>query len=355
MRPRLTYANVASTLALVVAVGGGGAAVAAAGLAKDSVGSQQIRDRSILARDIQLNSIGTHRITDGSLLGADLRPETVTGKQVGDGSLTGADLRSGTLTGTHVADGSLTGADLADGTLTGRLLAPGSVTGSLLADGTLTGDKLAAGSLTGSLLADGAVAGDKLADGAVAGDKLADGAVTGDKVADGALTGDHVANDSLTGDDIDESTLDLDLQAAPGAIVVASTPSGQTDMVAGANPMGSVVLDAPSAGVAMVSFQAEFNAATGSRYIQVSTTRNGGSLGYYDWDAGDVDGLFDQRQTSFAVVPVTAGTHTFAFSGTEERTSGSYSRFYGAQIAVQFFPTASAAPIARPLQAPPNR
>lgn len=345
MRHRLTYANVASTLALVVAVGGGGAAVAAAGLAKDSVGSQQIRDRSILARDIQLNAIGTHRITDGSLLGADLRPETVTGKQVGDGSLTGADLRAGTLTGHHVADGSLTG----------RLLAPGSVTGSLLADGTLTGDKLAAGSLTGDKLADAAVTGDKLAEAAVTGDKLADAAVTGDKLADDSVTGDQVADDSLTGDDIDESTLDLDLQAAPGAIVVASTPSPQANLVAGSNAMGSVVLDAPSAGVAMVTFQAEFNATAGSRFLSVSPTRNASSIGHFDWDAGDIDGLFDQRQTGFAVVPVAAGSHTFAFSVTEERTSGGYSAYYGAQIAVQFFPTASAAPIATPRQTPPNR
>ena len=38
---KFTYANVASTLALIIAVGGGGAAVAA--VAKNSVGSPQIK------------------------------------------------------------------------------------------------------------------------------------------------------------------------------------------------------------------------------------------------------------------------------------------------------------------------
>ena len=75
---RLTYANVASTLALVVAVGGGGAATAAALVAKNSVGSPQI--------------------INGAVKNADLANKSVTGAKVKDRSLTASDLADGTLT-----------------------------------------------------------------------------------------------------------------------------------------------------------------------------------------------------------------------------------------------------------------
>jgi len=44
LRPKLTYANVIATLALVIAIGGGAYAV---GVAKNSVRSKQIKDGSV--------------------------------------------------------------------------------------------------------------------------------------------------------------------------------------------------------------------------------------------------------------------------------------------------------------------
>lgn len=63
---RLSYANVASTLALVLAVGGGGTAVAAA-LANNSVGSPQVKDGSLKKRDLGANSVTGAKVKDGSL------------------------------------------------------------------------------------------------------------------------------------------------------------------------------------------------------------------------------------------------------------------------------------------------
>lgn len=60
IRENLTYANVASTLALVVALGGGGAAVALA-VARDSVGSPQIINGSIKHKDLTIGVIGVVR------------------------------------------------------------------------------------------------------------------------------------------------------------------------------------------------------------------------------------------------------------------------------------------------------
>lgn len=68
---RLTYANVASTLALVVAAGGGGTAVALS-VADNSVGSPQIIDGSVKNRDLGADSVRTGKIANGSVQHADL-------------------------------------------------------------------------------------------------------------------------------------------------------------------------------------------------------------------------------------------------------------------------------------------
>jgi hypothetical protein len=63
---RLTYANIVSTLALVVAVGGGGAAVAA-GLQKNSVGSPQIKNGQVKTADLAANAVTGKKVKESSL------------------------------------------------------------------------------------------------------------------------------------------------------------------------------------------------------------------------------------------------------------------------------------------------
>src|SRR4051795_1564622 len=82
---RVTYANIASTLALAIALGSGGAY--AAGLARNSVGSRQIVNHSIKGHDIRDNTVTGANVADGSLTSAD----------VADGSLTAADVAAGVL------------------------------------------------------------------------------------------------------------------------------------------------------------------------------------------------------------------------------------------------------------------
>lgn len=84
MTIRPTYANVVSTLALVLALGGTGAY--AAGLAKDSVTSKQIKN--------------------GSIKGKDVKADTLTGKQIDEKSLAmnriwASPFSSGTLAGSR--------------------------------------------------------------------------------------------------------------------------------------------------------------------------------------------------------------------------------------------------------------
>ncbi len=67
LKARMTYANVASTTALVIAIGGSGAAVAATVLPANSVGSRQLVNNSVKSVDLR----------DGGVTGADLAPGAI--------------------------------------------------------------------------------------------------------------------------------------------------------------------------------------------------------------------------------------------------------------------------------------
>jgi len=68
---KLTYANVVSTLALFLVVAGG-SALAASHLAKNSVGTKQIKN----------NAVTASKIKNGTVTGAKIAPDTVTGSNV---------------------------------------------------------------------------------------------------------------------------------------------------------------------------------------------------------------------------------------------------------------------------------
>jgi hypothetical protein len=72
----LSYANVASTLAVVLALGGGGAAVAA-GLGKNTVGSKQIKPAAVKAVDLAPGAVTSDKVVDDSLTGADVAESTL--------------------------------------------------------------------------------------------------------------------------------------------------------------------------------------------------------------------------------------------------------------------------------------
>jgi hypothetical protein len=69
MNSRITYADVASTLALVVAIFGGGVAVASSlpKLPKDSVTSKQVKNGTLEGKDIDDNAITGPKIDEASL------------------------------------------------------------------------------------------------------------------------------------------------------------------------------------------------------------------------------------------------------------------------------------------------
>ncbi|GAA1153833.1 hypothetical protein [Nocardioides aquiterrae] len=64
---RMTYANVASTTALVLAIGGGGAAVAAAMVPANSVGSKQIVNNSVKSVDLKNDGVTGTDVNESTL------------------------------------------------------------------------------------------------------------------------------------------------------------------------------------------------------------------------------------------------------------------------------------------------
>ena len=73
LRSRVSYANVASTLALLVALATGGA-YAASHLAKNSVGSVQIKRNAVGHSEMKDASVGSPEVINGSLLSEDFAP-----------------------------------------------------------------------------------------------------------------------------------------------------------------------------------------------------------------------------------------------------------------------------------------
>ena len=116
IRGQLTYANVMSTIAVFLILGGA-TAFAASQLPKNSVGTKQLKKNAVTT--------------------AKIKKDAVTGGQVKDGSLTGADVADGSLATADIADGSINSAKVLDSSLTGKDVAPDSLTGANILESTL--------------------------------------------------------------------------------------------------------------------------------------------------------------------------------------------------------------------------
>ena len=76
LKPRLTYANVVSTICLFLLLGGG-AAFAAGKLGKNTVGPKQLRKNSVTGAKIKSNAVTGAKVKDQSLTGHDINLGTL--------------------------------------------------------------------------------------------------------------------------------------------------------------------------------------------------------------------------------------------------------------------------------------
>jgi hypothetical protein len=101
-RARLSFANVTSTLALFLALGG--TSYAAATLPFNSVGKGQIKSNAVGKSEIAANSVGTSELRNSGVAAADIK----------SGAVGPSEVRPNAIDSDELADGGIGAADLSD-------------------------------------------------------------------------------------------------------------------------------------------------------------------------------------------------------------------------------------------------
>jgi len=81
IRKRLTYANVMSSIAVFLVLGGA-TAFAASQLGKNSVGTKQLKKNAVTAAKIKKNAITTVKVKNGAITGAKVKAGSLTGSNI---------------------------------------------------------------------------------------------------------------------------------------------------------------------------------------------------------------------------------------------------------------------------------
>jgi hypothetical protein len=126
IRKRLTYANVMSTIAIFLVLGGA-TALAATQLAKNSVGTKQLKSNAVTAAKIKKEAVTAAKIKNGAVGTGKLGAGAVTGGQLGTGAVDATKLGKAAVTNEKLADNAVTSAKVADGSLIGTDINQGTL------------------------------------------------------------------------------------------------------------------------------------------------------------------------------------------------------------------------------------
>jgi hypothetical protein len=116
LRPKLTYANVAATLALVIALTGA-SAYAAGQLAPKSVGERQLRPGAVTSQKIRKNAVTAPKIKAQAVKQGKLANESVTAAKMSPAAIETSSLATAAVTSEKLAPESVTGDKVAEATL----------------------------------------------------------------------------------------------------------------------------------------------------------------------------------------------------------------------------------------------
>jgi hypothetical protein len=117
MRPRLSYANVTSTIALFLALGGA-TAYAVNHLPAKSVGEKQLRPGAITADKIRKNAVTSPKIEALAIKSGKLATGAVKEAKLANGSVVSQKLATGAVSTEKIAPDAVTGAQVNESTLT---------------------------------------------------------------------------------------------------------------------------------------------------------------------------------------------------------------------------------------------
>lgn len=111
IRKRVTYANVMSSIAVFLVLGGGAA------YAAKKIGSNEIKGNSITTGKIKKNAVTASKIKKNSIVTA----------KINNGAVTGAKIAAGAVGATQLANGSVGGSKLANGSVSSEKIAANAV------------------------------------------------------------------------------------------------------------------------------------------------------------------------------------------------------------------------------------
>ncbi|HKH65333.1 MAG TPA: hypothetical protein VKA35_07710 [Solirubrobacterales bacterium] len=129
-RPQLNYANVIATIALFVALGG---AAVAAGLPRNSVGTNQLKRGAVSAAKLKRGAVTAGKIA----------PKAVVAGKLGANAVLPGNLGNGIITTNKLSDSSVIAGKIKNGAVSTNKLPNGAVTTAKLGDGSVTLGKLA--------------------------------------------------------------------------------------------------------------------------------------------------------------------------------------------------------------------
>jgi hypothetical protein len=115
-KPKLTYANVTSTLALFIALGGA-TAYAATKLPDNSVGEFQLRPGAITAEKIRKNAVTSPKIKEGAIKQGKIANGSITAAKLTQGAVGSLNLQEGSVTNSKIATETITGDKVLESTL----------------------------------------------------------------------------------------------------------------------------------------------------------------------------------------------------------------------------------------------
>jgi hypothetical protein len=116
MRPKLTYANVTSTLALVIALTGA-TAYAATKLPDRSVGEFQLRPGAVTAEKIRKAAVSAPKIKEGAVKQGKIANGAVVAAKLALGSVANSSLQDSSVTNSKIAPEAITGNKVVESTL----------------------------------------------------------------------------------------------------------------------------------------------------------------------------------------------------------------------------------------------
>jgi hypothetical protein len=105
MRPRITFANVVSVIALFVALGGTAIATHPGG--QNTISTADIIDGQVKVADVDQGAVATEEIANGQVKNADIGAGEVRSSNVVNDNLTGGDIAGNSLKGADVDEATL--------------------------------------------------------------------------------------------------------------------------------------------------------------------------------------------------------------------------------------------------------